>query len=120
LPPEEDKPESSWYARRIEVGNCVEKLSHESVTIDVHLGAKDSVSICKPLIKSIAQSAGLFKRVSFDDSETVTWHYTHEETNTRFMVRCWIYHSEVCKLVPTGETRPVMKVVCEGEEVADE
>lgn len=48
---------------------------------------------------------------SYNELSWIGWVFKHIN-GAKILLRFWFMNSKTCKLVPTGETKPVMKLVC--------
>lgn len=97
------------YAEGIGTINCV--------SLDLYLGQNDSIS--KDVQLFIEQYIEPFLEkhdLKYDHDSTndyLKWKsFNYKNGNKEFMVRAWFAKSTKCKLIPTGEVKEIMEVVC--------
>jgi len=86
----------------------------DSVWLDLKLKENQHIDVVKPLLKAIALTRQFEPAGEKDYLELnwVGWTFIHKESRLTLLVRVWFGGSTVCRLVPTGETKPVMRVEC--------
>ncbi|RKZ72468.1 MAG: hypothetical protein DRQ48_00220 [Gammaproteobacteria bacterium] len=97
-------------------------MGNTQVDIDIHLVKGQHVKAVAPLLKKIAATR-LFKPAAYAEaggSAFVYWVFAPRpevEMTGRLRVMVWFGNSGVCRMEPTGETTPVMKLVCDGNDI---
>ena len=98
--------------------------THNRVSLDLCLGENDSVN-GNGALDAILIEAGKFpgmtkpKKDSDESWEAVTFLSKLESDNkARFMVRCFISQSTLCKKVGTGKFEEIMEIKCEEQSIS--
>jgi hypothetical protein len=97
-------------------------LGCTQVEIEIHLVEGQHINMVKPLLKLIAQTR-MFRPATFYASKQnaiVHWDFWPRDgvdLEGSLRVNVWYSSSRVCRLEPTGETTPVMKLVCDGNDI---
>jgi len=97
-------------------------LGCSQVEIDIHAVASQHISMVKPLLKLIAATRKFGPARFYESGTTAVVHWTFyakEDSGVigSLQVTVWYGQSTVCRLVETGETKPVFKLVCDGNNI---
>lgn len=110
----------------VETSGALGRLTHGCIVIEVILREDESIDQCLPIVKWI-RTKRAFKAPTEsapdkdDPMPSMSWIFHPADTadgpafSAPLMLRCWFGKSNVCRLVETGEMRPVMRVDCSGK-----
>ena len=91
------------------------------VAVDLYLGEDDGIrETVTPIVDRLIDDADFEYKGEgeFRDLQWKKWSFIYKPTGANLIVRAWYENSKKCRMVETGEMKPVLKMVCDDAEAA--